>query len=280
MSSPLPLSRTQIEKLGKRLVAGDRPDPDDLLLLNELQLAYREVLATTVERVAAVVPYKPTSRVKTQSTTLDKLRLNGGSWLSSIQDLGGMRLVGSFDRNGQDAVVGAIVDVFADADRAPKVVDRRERPSSGYRAVHVVVFPERVPIEVQVRTALQHEWADLFEKLADFVGRGIRYGEPPEPFWRSIDDVVAAYPSVSGVDVQAEARRLWDVVEASRRTLVGFADTAATLIDRYELLHAKAPLVAQEHRKGVNESVAALRDAINRQVDLQSTIGIRPSSDG
>jgi ppGpp synthetase/RelA/SpoT-type nucleotidyltranferase len=49
----------------------------------------------------------------------------------------------------------------------------------GYAAVHVIVFPEGTPIEIQIRTAWQHEWAELFEKLADLVGRGIRYGEPP-----------------------------------------------------------------------------------------------------
>ncbi len=50
----------------------------------------------------------------------------------------------------------------------------------GYSAVHVIVFPEGAPVEIQVRTSWQHEWAELFEKLADLIGRGIRYGEPPE----------------------------------------------------------------------------------------------------
>jgi hypothetical protein len=40
------------------------------------------------------------------------------------------------------------------------------------------VFPDGFPVEIQVRTRLQHEWAELFEKLADQLGRGIRYGEP------------------------------------------------------------------------------------------------------
>jgi hypothetical protein len=57
----------------------------------------------------------------------------------------------------------------------------------GYAAVHVVVFPDDAPIEIQIRTAWQHEWAELFEKLADLVGRGIRYGESPRRAW-SPDD--------------------------------------------------------------------------------------------
>jgi ppGpp synthetase/RelA/SpoT-type nucleotidyltranferase len=57
------------------------------------------------------------------------------------------------------------------------VIDRRLKPVQGYRAVHIVAFPDGFPIEVQVRTRLQHDWAELFEKLADVLGRGIRYGE-------------------------------------------------------------------------------------------------------
>lgn len=51
----------------------------------------------------------------------------------------------------------------------------------GYRAVHVIVFLDDARVEVQVRTALQHEWAEAFEKFADRVGRGVRYGLGVEP---------------------------------------------------------------------------------------------------
>lgn len=76
-------------------------------------------------------------------------------------------------------MVQEIVALFGDAPGGPKVIDRRESPVNGYRAVHVVVFLESVPVEIQVRTRLQHEWAELFEKLADIVGRDVRDGEPP-----------------------------------------------------------------------------------------------------
>jgi ppGpp synthetase/RelA/SpoT-type nucleotidyltranferase len=35
------------------------------------------------------------------------------------------------------------------------------------------------PIEIQVRTPLQDLWAQTIERLADRVGRAIRYGERP-----------------------------------------------------------------------------------------------------
>ena len=67
-----PLSRTQIEKLGKRLVAADRPEAEDVELLNELLLAYREVLSAAVLRVEEAAGQPTSSRVKTRGTTIDK----------------------------------------------------------------------------------------------------------------------------------------------------------------------------------------------------------------
>jgi len=42
--------------------------------------------------------------------------------------------------------------------------------------VHVVVRYMERPIEIQVRTALQHVWAELSEKLSDLVDPSIKYG--------------------------------------------------------------------------------------------------------
>jgi ppGpp synthetase/RelA/SpoT-type nucleotidyltranferase len=136
-----------------------------------------------IARVRDQLSLAPTSRIKNTGTILEKLRRNGGSGLKSMQDLGGMRIVGAFDRRGQDEVVQHVCDLFAGEARAPKVIDRRIEPMHGYAAGHVIVFPDDAPIEIQVRTEWQHEWAELFEKLADRVGRGIRYGEPPVVWW-------------------------------------------------------------------------------------------------
>lgn len=55
-------------------------------------------------------------------------------------------------------------------------MDRRQKPSYGYRAVHVVVRPRRRPIEIQVRTVLQRLWAEFSEKSADAFGIEVKYG--------------------------------------------------------------------------------------------------------
>lgn len=42
---------------------------------------------------------------------------------------------------------------------------------------------DRVRVEIQVRTLLQGLWANIYERLADGLGRGIRYGELPITKW-------------------------------------------------------------------------------------------------
>jgi ppGpp synthetase/RelA/SpoT-type nucleotidyltranferase len=59
------------------------------------------------------------------------------------------------------------------------VIDRRQRPTHGYRAVHVIATLHGKSIEIQIRTRLQDLWAQLSEKMADEVGRDLKYGGGP-----------------------------------------------------------------------------------------------------
>jgi len=90
-------------------------------------------LADAVARVKERLGIVPTSRVKNTGTILEKLERFGGSWLKSIEDLAGMRIVGRFDRDGQDEVVAQLVALFEGDDRAPKL---HRRPSGRDPSTH------------------------------------------------------------------------------------------------------------------------------------------------
>jgi hypothetical protein len=64
-------------------------------------------------------------------------------------------------------------------------IDRRKDPRFGYRGMHLVVHVDGLPVEIQIRTELQDSWAQIFERLGDRWGRGIRYGQDPENIVRS-----------------------------------------------------------------------------------------------
>lgn len=175
------LSRSAIDALGKRLARAVVADPVDLQQLFGHQRECIEALEQTLEAIAETVqndaprcvPVHVTHRVKTVETLIDKLRR--GTALSRMQDLVGIRVVGDFGLSGQDELVGRLVHRFPSA----RVYDRRSQPSQGYRAVHVVPRVDGFLIEIQVRTSLQHAWANATEQLADQWGRGIRYGDNP-----------------------------------------------------------------------------------------------------
>jgi ppGpp synthetase/RelA/SpoT-type nucleotidyltranferase len=202
---PRPFSNSEIERLGGRLARKPGPpDSVDLAQLLELLSAYSVALDEATERVRAVIGFAPSARVKNTGTILEKLDRYGGSWLKSIQDLAGMRVVRSQSRAEQDALTDEIAAIFAGELKEPKIIDRRVHPVQGYRAVHVVVYPDAFPIEIQIRTQMQHVWAEVFEKLADALGRGIRYGEPAE-HW-VIEEAAAMRKALDeAVDVKLDA---------------------------------------------------------------------------
>lgn len=143
----------------------------------------------------------PTQRVKTTATLIDKL-VRDKTRLSSVHDIAGARVVVGETLDEQDEIVAAIVDQFPRSE----LVDRRADPRFGYRAVHVVVRSGICWAEIQVRTALQHQWAEAFERLADQVGRQIRYGGDPDsdlPF-RTASEVVQLMKDLSAQVAEIE----------------------------------------------------------------------------
>jgi hypothetical protein len=247
---PADLSKSQIDRLGLRLVEEGGPADEDLRLLYGLLLDRSVQLDRAEARVREELGVVPTSRVKNTETILEKLRRGDGSGLKSIQDLAGMRIVGDFDRGGQDELVEQIVALFGGGVRAPKVVDRRARPMHGYRAVHVIVFPDGAPIEIQVRTEWQHEWAEFFEKLADRVGRGIRYGEPPAKI------VIARAGS-------PEPIRLHEAEYRFRRATVAVALSVANLIDAVEAGEFVDRCDHDRPKREVEKALSDLRRSLN-----------------
>lgn len=169
------MTRNQIDKLGERLRSGS-PQDADLRLLDE----YRSSFSIAYENVIAVIRQKltvqPVGRMKSNESILQKLRREPNMRLSRMQDIAGCRVVLE-DTGAQDAAVTQLAREF----ERSRTVDRRQAPSHGYRAVHVIATVQDRVIEVQIRTSLQHRWAQLSERLADIKGPEVKYGEGPEP---------------------------------------------------------------------------------------------------
>lgn len=164
------MTKTQIDRLGERLRKGNISD-DDLRLLDLYRRSFSEAYEIVVGTVRSELGLEPTGRPAKSTTSIsDKLRRESIR-LTQIQDIAGCRLTVP-DIANQESVVQSLKSLFEDT----SVVDRRKQPSHGYRAVHVIVNCLAKTIEIQVRTALQHLWAELSEKFSDVVDPAIKYG--------------------------------------------------------------------------------------------------------
>lgn len=105
-----------------------------------------------------------TQRLKKSNTILSKLSRESGLDLSRMQDIGGCRVV---------------FESVDDLRRVEKLIKRtwgtelhhekdyiNEPRESGYRGVHLIVIRDGKLIEIQLRTLVMHEWAELVEAFS------------------------------------------------------------------------------------------------------------------
>ena len=186
--TPCPWSKAKLKALGKS-IRDSTEVPAEVPTYVEVMAWYNRLVGEAQQFLIAsdweplLGPQQPsiTGRCKTEETLRDKLRRQPNYRLPSIQDVAGVRFEADMRLDQQDAVVQSIVAHNRDGGVPADVLDRRSGDHAGYRAVHVVLRPPGAcPIEIQVRTSLQGRWANLYETLADKVGRGIRYGDVPQ----------------------------------------------------------------------------------------------------
>lgn len=164
------LSNSKVDKLGEQLRTSALT-PEILETLeqyrSEFSEAYSHVERILTDKLFLKVTGRPS---KSTLSIIEKLkRIN--SRLSQIQDIAGCRVIAT-SIHEQDEIISGIQQWFANV----VIDDKRNAPTHGYRAVHVLVKHSGKTVEIQIRTRLQHFWASMSEKLADLYGQEIKYG--------------------------------------------------------------------------------------------------------
>jgi putative GTP pyrophosphokinase len=176
-------SKAQIDRLGDRL----RKTPlgeNDLRLLDEYRRSFGDAYDTVVRDLRERLHLQPTGRpAKSTTSIIEKLRRESIR-LSQIQDIAGCRIVVT-DIVEQERVVESLKALFPGA----SLVDRRIDPSHGYRAVHVIARISGQLIEIQVRTTLQHLWAEFSERLSDRVDPSFKYGGGDDQIRQALSEI-------------------------------------------------------------------------------------------
>ena len=168
------LTRSQINRAGRRLRKAETPDEADRQIYDEFRATFAEPLGEVVEALRGVAGGAPvTYRLKRFETTVEKLR-RLTSDLARLEDIAGCRVVVPTMREQRD-ILGVIR-------RDLEIVRERDyqaEPRVGYRALHAVVRVQGRLVEVQIRTELEEQWANAVERLADRHDPAIKYGGGP-----------------------------------------------------------------------------------------------------
>lgn len=195
LRSERPFSKSQVDRLGE-FYAGKRSSPP--ACHEEIIAWYEWLKAQTLNLVSFAIasqerdgqgPFEiaQSSRVKTKSSIADKV--NRGARLSTMQDFAGVRFDVGATHSALLKIASTIESLAKQAYATVRIRNYLTSPQRGYRAVHVWITSETAGrAEIQLRTQLQAEWANTFEKLADLTGRRIRYEDdyqPSDPYLRA-----------------------------------------------------------------------------------------------
>ena len=192
LNEEMPISKTQIDRLGDRLKVG-HPTESDLRLLDEYRWSFGEAYETVI-RTIRQRGASPTGRLaKSTGSIIAKLR-RGTTHLSQMQDIAGCRVVVRHVLEQEDFLASLKTD-FPEA----SVIDRRDKPSHGYRAVHIIAKASGKWVEIQIRTGLQHLWAELSERASDLFDPTIKYGGGPDWLRNSLTKRSEAVASIEEI---------------------------------------------------------------------------------
>jgi ppGpp synthetase/RelA/SpoT-type nucleotidyltranferase len=178
-----------VRRLGEALRGGTEPPtgcppyPDVMLWHTDLAAEIEAQIDNGSWPLRADLPpawrmsaFRVSSRAKTQDTLIEKLRRKTTLQLNAVQDIAGVRIDGDLLLGEQTSLAREFANHFGEDVSA--IHDLRNGAHAGYRGVHLCLRMPAGRVEIQIRTALQSLWANAYERLADKLGRGIRYGAP------------------------------------------------------------------------------------------------------
>lgn len=222
-------SKTRIRKAGKALRSmwdGEElwgPDHDEHRLVMEnwrschaypLLKAYMGLLSRV--RTCGIDEANVTQRLKRQPTIIDKLSREPSMGLDRMQDIAGVRAVVPDMRS-----VKAVQRRYTGAKKPVRTIDYVSNPKpNGYRATHLVVEYDGFPVEVQLRTEIQHMWAEDVENIGGAYGFDLKSNRGPEE--------VLAYLALAAEVMAAEERG--DHVDDDLAAEVRYARNQAILV--------------------------------------------------
>lgn len=182
------LSKTRIDRAGNAIARGTYRSDDEYIELEDVFDEYRkshlQPLSETTLEVQGWLggygsPYYIAQRLKRKPQIARKLKRLKVR-LSQLQDIGGLRII--VPQNVDvDRLRKFIEEQVATRGhfRISKTTDYREkgRDTTGYRALHLILSRNDVALELQIRSRVQHYWAESIERTSVIYGYHLKEEE-------------------------------------------------------------------------------------------------------
>ena len=178
-------SKSAVRKAGSKLrqYASGNCSPEEaeaaLQIVSEYRAAFSEPMLKVNNGLRSFLRTlglsgEVSQRLKRESTILEKItHREKGLDLSRMRDIGGCRVV--LNNDSVEDLYRLQSHILACWPEMTKVVDYVRTPrTSGYRAIHIIVRRDGLPIEIQLRTQNMHTWAQLSEAFSYFLGENYK----------------------------------------------------------------------------------------------------------
>ncbi|MHB1643822.1 MAG: RelA/SpoT domain-containing protein [Acidithiobacillus sp.] len=205
------ISKTRIDKSGLALAKKQFIDEVDFIELEDVFDGYRKnhlqpLTETTMELQSLMAgfggSYYIAQRLKRKPQIIRKLnRLSVR--LSQLQDIGGCRII--VERNND---VDKLLEYLREKSTnqsifsVDRIVDYRDRgrDDTGYRALHIILKRDGFYLELQIRSRIQHYWAESIERTSVIYGHHLKEKE-------GAPEVIGYFKKLSDVFCELESGR-------------------------------------------------------------------------
>lgn len=148
--------------------------------------------------------------------------------LTQLQDIGGCRIIVPKDKDVDQ--IYAFLEDKAKTEAGfniERITDYREkgRDDTGYRSLHVIMVREKLNLELQIRSRIQHYWAESIERTSVIYGHHLKEKEgAPEvvDYFKNLSDVF--YEIESGREPSQAQKIQIDALRLSCEKIISDSD--------------------------------------------------------
>jgi len=183
------ITKTQIDKAGKILLEiPTDSNLDSFIKADTILDSYRKIHLQPLTELNLKLQeylidfntdYYIAQRLKRKPQIIKKLH-RFPVRLTQLQDIAGCRIIVNSNND-----IDKFYKIIQNKSKKRKyfiidrVIDYREkgRDDSGYRAMHLILFRNNIKIELQLRSRIQHYWAESIERTSIIYGASLKEGE-------------------------------------------------------------------------------------------------------